>query len=44
MKPLYEKGCFNKAEYDKINLTGSKSGTLYGSFKVQKQWYLAIFK
>ena len=36
MKLLYEKGCFSKAEYDKIYLPESKPGNLYCSAKVHK--------
>ena len=36
MKLLYEKGCFTKAEYDKIYLPESKPGNLYCSAKVHK--------
>ena len=36
IKPLYQKECLTKKEYDSIYPTGSRPGILYGSAKVHK--------
>ena len=36
IKPLYQKECLTKKEYDSIYPTGSRTGILYGSAKVHK--------
>ena len=42
MKPLYQKDCLTKKEYDSIYPTGSRPGILYGNAKVLAKFLVPI--